>query len=244
MTKDDAGFLSRWSRRKTQAREEPVERPAPAPAPAPAPQPAPAAPTAITALPAVAALDPAAAGLPVQDAGRDHPAAPPLPTLEDVAGLGIGSDYTRFVARGVSPDVKNAALKKLFADPHYNVMDGLDTYIDDYGKPDPLPAGMLRRMVQSEFLGLFSDEDKPQQLAGPAAAAGDVDAQGDTVAPDGSIDPVSVTDSTLQTAAVANATPHPTPSADEDTDLQLQPDDDAGRTGAAPGPGEDAGRQH
>ena len=30
-------------------------------------------------------------------------------------------------------------MKKLFSDPHFNVMDGLDTYIDDYGKPDPIP---------------------------------------------------------------------------------------------------------
>ena len=37
-------------------------------------------------------------------------------------------------------------------------MDGLDTYIDDYGKPDPLPAGMLRQMAQSQVLGLFDDE--------------------------------------------------------------------------------------
>jgi hypothetical protein len=39
----------------------------------------------------------------------------------------------------VAPEVKNAAFKKLFADPHFNVMDGLDIYIDDYSKPDPLP---------------------------------------------------------------------------------------------------------
>ena len=42
-------------------------------------------------------------------------------------------------ARDVAPDVKNAAMKKLFADPHFNVMDGMDTYIDDYSKPDPIP---------------------------------------------------------------------------------------------------------
>ena len=40
-------------------------------------------------------------------------------------------------------------MKKLFSDPHFNVMDGLDTYIDDYGKPDPIPLSMLRRMNQS-----------------------------------------------------------------------------------------------
>jgi hypothetical protein len=73
----------------------------------------------------------------------------------------------------VDPDVKNAALKKLFTDPHYNVMDGLDIYIDDYGKPDPLPAGMLRKMAQSKFLGLFDDEDEttesPKKEAGVPA---------------------------------------------------------------------------
>ena len=51
-------------------------------------------------------------------------------------------------------------MKKLFSDPHFNVMDGLDTYIDDYGKPDPIPASMLRQMVQSQALGLFADEEK------------------------------------------------------------------------------------
>ena len=40
-------------------------------------------------------------------------------------------------------------MKKLFSDPHFNVMDGLDTYIDDYGKPDPIPLSMLRRMNQA-----------------------------------------------------------------------------------------------
>ena len=43
----------------------------------------------------------------------------------------------------------NAALKKLFSDPHFNVMDGLDTYIDDYGKPDPIPPSMLRAHSQN-----------------------------------------------------------------------------------------------
>jgi len=90
-------------------------------------------------------------------------AAPPAPTLDDVATLNRDSDYTRFVARGVDPEVKNAALSKLFTDPHFNVMDGLDTYIDDYGKPDPLPPGMLRQMVQSHMLGLFSDEEEVKE---------------------------------------------------------------------------------
>uniref|UniRef100_B1XTZ3 Uncharacterized protein n=1 Tax=Polynucleobacter necessarius subsp. necessarius (strain STIR1) TaxID=452638 RepID=B1XTZ3_POLNS len=37
----------------------------------------------------------------------------------------------------VDPTVQQAALKEMFTDPHFNVMDGLDIYIDDYSKPDP-----------------------------------------------------------------------------------------------------------
>ena len=43
-------------------------------------------------------------------------------------------------------------MKKLFADPHFNVMDGLDTYIDDYAKPDPIPPAMLRQLASAKFL--------------------------------------------------------------------------------------------
>ena len=43
----------------------------------------------------------------------------------------------------------------MFTDPHFNIMDGLDIYIGDYSKPDPLPPGMLERMVQSDMLNLF-----------------------------------------------------------------------------------------
>jgi hypothetical protein len=78
-----------------------------------------------------------------------------LPTLDDVARLTRESDYAPFVRPGVDTEVKNAALKKLFSDPHFNVMDGLDTYIDDYGKPDPISPAMLRQLNQATSLGLF-----------------------------------------------------------------------------------------
>ena len=80
---------------------------------------------------------------------------PPALTLDDVAVLTPASDFSTFVAKGVDTVVKNAAMKKLFADPHYNIMDGLDIYIDDYSKEDPLPPGMLEMMRQSDMLGLF-----------------------------------------------------------------------------------------
>jgi hypothetical protein len=46
-------------------------------------------------------------------------------------------------------------MKKLFSDPHFNVMDGLDIYIDDYSIAEPIPPSMLEKMYQSTALGLF-----------------------------------------------------------------------------------------
>jgi len=69
----------------------------------------------------------------------------PLPTLEDVQHLTPDADFQPFVSRQVTPEVRNAAMRKLFSDPHFNVMDRMDIYIDDYGQPDPLPVGMLQR---------------------------------------------------------------------------------------------------
>ena len=80
--------------------------------------------------------------------------------------------------RGVDAACSNAALKKLFSDPHFNVMDGLDTYIDDYSKPDPIPPSMLRQMAQSAFLGLFDDEDEPAKTGARRAGAGSPDGAG------------------------------------------------------------------
>jgi hypothetical protein len=197
----DAGFVSRWSRRKALVRQG-ATLPEPAP-PAAISGAGPAAPTA-----GAPQLD----APPQPAATRGEAAAAPAPTLADVAGLTRDSDYSRFVGRSVQPDVRNAALGKLFADPHFNVMDGLDVYIDDYGKPDPLPEGMLRKMLQAHVLGLFDDDpEKPPTPATPALPA---------------------------PAAPLLAEP----AADENPDLQLQPDDDARRPGLAPGAGEDAGR--
>ncbi len=83
---------------------------------------------------------------------------PPVP-LPAIASLNPQSDFTPFMGKDVSPALRNQAMKLLFTDPHYNVMDRLDIYIDDYGKPDPLPPDWLRKMNQSKALRLF-DEDE------------------------------------------------------------------------------------
>ena len=100
---------------------------------------------------------------------KDQTAQTPEPvkalTLEDVAKLTPESDFTAYMTQGVSPEVRNAAMKKLLADPHYNIMDGLDIYIGDYNTPDPMPEGMLAKMVGAQFLGLVKAPEDVAQSA-------------------------------------------------------------------------------
>ncbi len=213
---NEDGFLSRWSRRKVQVQQGLPVPPAPV---AEVPAPAALALVETSAPPTVAA---AAAQVPAQAAADAE--APPAPTLQEALQLTPSDDFSRFVGRGVDPQVKNAALKNLFSDPHFNVMDGLDTYIDDYNTPDPLPEGMLRKMVQSTMLGLFDDEPD----------------RADAAAPPGQATPTTPTASPAGLAPTPPTEPLPP---HEDPAVRLQPNDDAGPAGDQPGPVEDPGRQ-
>ncbi len=105
---------------------------------------------------------------------------PELPPVDSLQGL--ASEYQDFLRPGVDEKLRQSALKKLFHDPHFNAMDGLDTYIDDYSKPDPIPEAMLRTLEHAK--GLLFDEEKkepeaqPDELADkPVAAAAKPEAQ-------------------------------------------------------------------
>jgi hypothetical protein len=135
------GFLRRWARLKA------TPEPAPAGAPGPVDEPA--------QLAVQLTLPPGEA-----------PERPAL-TLEDVARLTPQSDYSAFVAGGVAPAVRRLALKKLFSDPNFAVMDGLDIYIDDYTKASPLTDAMLAALEHAPgvLTRLLAKSDEP----GPAA---------------------------------------------------------------------------
>jgi Protein of unknown function (DUF3306) len=178
----DGNFFGRWSQRKAQARTgglpgEALIKPVKATELARPAEGAPSAPQSQSLARPLAAA--AAEPLPETPAAetRSAPPAPPArPTLQDVANLTADSDYSAFSARTVDPEVRNAAMRKLFAaDPHFNVMDGLDVYIDDYSVGEPIPKAMLRQMVQARALGLLDDEledqDKPPSADVPTALA-------------------------------------------------------------------------
>ncbi|NUO88468.1 MAG: DUF3306 domain-containing protein [Cupriavidus sp.] len=144
----ESSFLSRWSRRKAAVREG-------------------------VAVPAEPAQPPQTESEPVPATVEAEAPRDPPPTLADVAALRPGDEIARFVARGVDESVKRAALKTLFADPHFNVMDGLDIYIDDYSKPDPIPPEILRQLRQAQTLGLFEPTDEERAAAEAAARLSD-----------------------------------------------------------------------
>ncbi|WP_296443611.1 DUF3306 domain-containing protein [Rhodoferax sp. UBA5149] len=204
------GFLGRWSQRKQAVREGKVlDEPAATPA--------------IKPLPVIAPPQEAKADAPPATPVTPVPAPPP-PSLEDVRRLTTESDFKPFVARDVAPEVRNAAMKKLFADPHYNVMDRLDTYIDDYSKPDPLPESMLRQMASAKFLNLFEDEeDGAEKDQAKTGARDDANSPAqDSVAqsaqpPRSGADPLS-----------DNKPPAPLGTDHDHTDLRLQPNHAAG----------------
>ena len=144
----DDHFLSRWSRLKTASK-------APAAPAEPTPEARKASPQ-----PAVA---PPAATPPAETAPQ------PLPPVES---LTPESDFAGFMREGIDPSLRRQALKTLFSDPRFNVMDGLDVYIDDYSQPDPLPEGWLEKMTQTARLGAYRepDEKAPEPPVGDEAA--------------------------------------------------------------------------
>lgn len=118
------GFLQRWSRLKTE------------------PQKAELPPVPVQADPGPAAAAPGAA--PAEEAV--------LPTLADAAELTAQSDFAPFVGRKVDTAVRRLAMKKLFADPHFNLIDGLDIYMGDYNLPDPVSPAMLAALTHSRSI--------------------------------------------------------------------------------------------
>lgn len=159
MSSEPESFLARWSRRKREAERE-VERPPEAVA---------------TEAPAAASTTPGDeevardASTPLAEDPREvaTPTDVPLPPIDSLDGL--SSDYQAFFQQPVDEELRRAALKKLFADPHFNQMDMLDVYVDDYTQFEPLPAAMRLRLPSAR--GFLLDSEREALEAAEAAAA-------------------------------------------------------------------------
>ena len=215
MAEEARGFLGRWARRKTDVLQgKPLEEPAAVVKPVPV--------AAVAASTVVGQTAPAVAP-PSGDGAAEQPEK--VLSLDDVKLLTQDSDFTPFMARDVGPDVRNAAMKKLFTDPHYNVMDGLDIYIDDYSKSDPIPESMLRQMVGAKLLKIFDDEEDQGIKEGAATQTAE-----EPLPPDNLNNPTTETvaqsDDFPDTSSPNSLSPDHSSQHDDhaDSHLRLQPD--------------------
>jgi hypothetical protein len=108
-TRDGESLLSRWSRRKLEADKDG---------------------TASLSVEQQAPADEAVA-VPAQQADAE---VKPLTDADmpDIATLTEESDFSAFMSSGVSDELRNLALRKLFHASVFNIRDGLDEYDEDY----------------------------------------------------------------------------------------------------------------
>ena len=72
--------------------------------------------------------------------------AAPLPQIEQ---LTPESDFRPFMSAHVDPSTRRDALKKLFADPQFNVPDPFEAYSGDWTGGEPIPPEMLKTLNQA-----------------------------------------------------------------------------------------------
>lgn len=142
MTPKREGTLSRWARRKAEAREaEAVTKTASRGAALPA-APTPSAPSDPAQPPAV---EPTAAAETIPE----H--------LPDIESLDYESDYSEFMSGDVSEAVKNMALRKLWrSNPLLANVDGLVDYDDDFSDAATVVEGL--KSVYRVGRGMLQDE--------------------------------------------------------------------------------------
>ena len=99
--------LSRWSRRKLEAEQ--------------------AAAVAEDSVPAEISPDTTS----VQEEEAEKPVLTDA-DMPDIETLTEDSDFSGFMSEGVSDELRNLALRKLFKAPVFNIRDGLDEYDEDY----------------------------------------------------------------------------------------------------------------
>jgi hypothetical protein len=110
--------------------------------------------------------------------GADTPAVPeakedPAPPLPPVEQLKPESDFTPFMNPEVNLETRRSALKKLFADAHYNIPDAYEPYSADFTQGEPIPEQMLRAINRARDLAVKGPEKvaEEERLAAEQARA-------------------------------------------------------------------------
>jgi len=92
-----------------------------------------------------------------KDIGKKAEPAPVLPPIEQ---LKPDSDFKPFMDPRVDAATRRAALKKLFADGHFKMLDPFEPYSGDFTVEDPIPEEMLKTLDHARRL-LFDEKKEP-----------------------------------------------------------------------------------
>lgn len=129
-TVPDESILSRWSRRKREAEQTPA------------------------VAEGLLEQEPVESSEAVADAAVEAPPALTDADMPDIDSLTGDSDFSPFMSPGVSEELRNLALRKLFHAPVFNIRDGLDEYDEDYTTfeklGDIVTADMRHRVEMQE----------------------------------------------------------------------------------------------
>ncbi|HSH08559.1 MAG TPA: DUF3306 domain-containing protein [Burkholderiales bacterium] len=115
----------------------------------------------------------------VQSQAEPRPAAPaeaPPPELPPIGSLTPESDFSAFMHKQVDEKLRRAALSKLFSDPAFNVVDGLDDYAEDFTQLETLAEGAAAGLKHAKRTLLGRDPDAPAQAEAGEGAKADADA--------------------------------------------------------------------
>jgi hypothetical protein len=150
---DNESVLSRWSRRKqeVQVREASDETPV--------------------------LDDSASLASPVSDEIEQAPEPLTDADMPDIDSLDDDSDFTGFMSPGVSDELRNLALRKLFHAPEFNIRDGLDEYDEDYTtfeKLGDIVTCDMKHQIEMQEQKLREALEQEQQAAADAEAVEDI----------------------------------------------------------------------
>jgi hypothetical protein len=101
----------------------------------------------------------AEAPAPVEKKIEEEKKETPAAALPPVDQLKPDSDFKPFMDRRVDLGTRREALKKLFADAHFNVPDPFEPYSGDFTIEDPIPDEMLKTLGHARRV-LFDEREQ------------------------------------------------------------------------------------
>ena len=120
--------------------------------------------------------------------------------LPQLSSISLVEDFTPFMQAKVPQAIRQQALKALFKEPHFNVMDGLDTYIDDYTVFEPITPEVMATLSSWKTI-----MNPTQQVVTPGGYAVDVESEEGRAVLAARAEAASLD----QTVLLSNDTPHP-----------------------------------